>query len=89
MSTPETEDDNTPNIENNIARKCCPHNITQSVAKYLRISDRINGTLPKQRELEHAAQAHHDQESWEGSGRQDSVPSLHGLIQEPVTTQRE
>jgi hypothetical protein len=67
----------------------CPHNVTRSVAKYLRISDRINGTLLKQRELEHAAQAHHDQESWEGSGRQDSVPSLHGLIQEPATTQRE
>jgi hypothetical protein len=30
----------------------CPHNVTRSVAKYLRISDRINGTLLKQRELE-------------------------------------
>ena len=61
----------------------------ESTAKYLRISDQINGTLLKQCELEHTAQVHHDQESWEGSGGQDSRPSLRGLIQEPATTQQE
>jgi hypothetical protein len=55
---------------------------------YLRILDQIGGTLLELCEHARAAQGPRGQESSEGSDRQGSGPSSHGLVPEPATVPR-